>query len=74
LEGNAHLQLAASVCRAHKLASLLASEKMRRRHGLGTGWRVLPRETAPYDEMKKGRLQVAAPGFLRRERRGPENG
>jgi len=37
LEGDAHLQLVAGVCRAHRFAGLLASEKMRRRHGLGTG-------------------------------------
>ena len=48
------------VCRTHPLASLFASAKL----GGITGWaqemRLLPRGTAPYDEMKTKRLQVGA--------------
>jgi len=46
------------VCRSHTLASLFGSAKFGGVTGWAQGW-VLPRETAPYDEMKTGRLQVA---------------
>jgi hypothetical protein len=61
LEGHAHFRVACRmVCRSHTWASLFALEKP----GGVTGWAQetcdAPRGTAPYDEMKMGRLQAAA--------------
>ena len=64
LKGDAHLSSYPPVFCLAAVIPWLTSFLLRRSYGGVTGWtqetRVLPRETAPYDEMKTERLQAVA--------------